>query len=116
MGLSQSLQSATGGHTDDLIRHTLALAKYPNVSVKLSSVANHSHEDYPYRDINVHIRRVFDVADAAAVRSNTIRGSIDVDYDRSTATRPPAVPDGRRPLVHDYFVRPAEKAAATRTP
>ena len=60
MGLSQSLQSATGGHTDDLIRHTLSLAKYPNVSVKLSSAANHSHEDYPYRDINVHIRRVFD--------------------------------------------------------
>ena len=60
MGLSQSLQSATGGHTDDLIRHTLSLAKYPNVSVKLSSVANHSHEDYPYRDINVHVRRVFD--------------------------------------------------------
>jgi predicted TIM-barrel fold metal-dependent hydrolase len=60
MGLSQSLQSTTGGHTDDLIKHTLSLAKYPNVSVKLSSVANHSHEDYPYRDINVHVRRVFD--------------------------------------------------------
>ena len=47
------------GHSA-LMKGTLALAKYPNVSVKLSSVANHSHEDYPYRDINVHVRRVFD--------------------------------------------------------
>ena len=60
MGLSQSLQSTKGGHTADLIAHTLSLAKYPNVSVKLSSAANHSVEDYPYRDINVQIRRVFD--------------------------------------------------------
>ncbi len=60
MGLSQSLQSVQGDHTAELIAHTLSLSKFPNVSVKCSSVANHSAEDYPYRDMAIHIRRIFD--------------------------------------------------------
>lgn len=42
------------------IDQAVALAKYPNVSVKLSSATHHSAEAYPYRDLNVPIRRLFD--------------------------------------------------------
>jgi len=38
-----------------------ALAKYPNVSVKLSSAPLMSSEPYPFRDMTPHIRRLFDV-------------------------------------------------------
>jgi predicted TIM-barrel fold metal-dependent hydrolase len=37
-----------------------ALAKYPNVSVKLSSAPLFSAEPYPFRDMTPHIRRLFD--------------------------------------------------------
>jgi predicted TIM-barrel fold metal-dependent hydrolase len=37
-----------------------ALAKYPNMSVKLSSAPLFSAEPYPFRDMTVHIRRLFD--------------------------------------------------------
>jgi predicted TIM-barrel fold metal-dependent hydrolase len=42
------------------IAEAAALAKYPNVSVKLSSVPLFSSEPYPFRDMTVHIRRLFD--------------------------------------------------------
>jgi predicted TIM-barrel fold metal-dependent hydrolase len=42
------------------IGETVALAKYPNVSVKLSASPGLSREPYPYRDVAVHIKRVFD--------------------------------------------------------
>jgi predicted TIM-barrel fold metal-dependent hydrolase len=58
MGLT--LLSVKAGRTANMIEHTLSLAKYPNVSVKVSSAPTYSFEPYPYRDINVHIRRVFD--------------------------------------------------------
>ena len=58
MGLSVATVKA--GRTASAIEHTLSLAKYPNVSVKLSSAPTYSSEDYPYRDMNVHIRRMFD--------------------------------------------------------
>jgi predicted TIM-barrel fold metal-dependent hydrolase len=38
----------------------VALAKYPNVSVKLSSAPTYSLEDYPWRDMNDAIKRCFD--------------------------------------------------------
>jgi L-fuconolactonase len=38
----------------------LALAKYPNVAVKVSSLPNFSSEPYPHRNIHQHIRRVYD--------------------------------------------------------
>ncbi len=38
----------------------MALARYPNVSVKVSNTAGLSREPYPWRDIAVHIKRVFD--------------------------------------------------------
>ncbi len=37
-----------------------ALAKYPNVSVKLSSIPLFSSQPYPFRDMTPHIRRLFD--------------------------------------------------------
>ena len=40
---------------------TAALARYPNVSVKLSSIPLFSKEDYPWRDVMPHVRRLFDV-------------------------------------------------------
>lgn len=42
------------------IAQSAALAKYPNVSVKLSSAPLFSAEPYPFRDVTPHIRRLFD--------------------------------------------------------
>jgi predicted TIM-barrel fold metal-dependent hydrolase len=44
----------------EAIAQSVALAKYPNVSVKLSSAAHFSSESYPYRDMTPYIRRLFD--------------------------------------------------------
>ena len=44
----------------EAIAQTAALAKYPNVSVKLSSVPLISTEPYPFRDAIPHIHRLFD--------------------------------------------------------
>ena len=38
----------------------LALAKYPNLAVKASSMPSYSVEDYPHRDLHEHLRRVVD--------------------------------------------------------
>lgn len=37
-----------------------ALAKYPNVSIKLSAAPAYSSEPYPFNDMNGHIKRLFD--------------------------------------------------------
>jgi predicted TIM-barrel fold metal-dependent hydrolase len=42
------------------IAESAALAKYPNVSVKLSSAPLMSSEPYPFRDVAPHIRLLFD--------------------------------------------------------
>lgn len=42
------------------IDQSLALAKYPNVSVKLSAAPLISSEPYPFRDVTLYIRRLFD--------------------------------------------------------
>jgi L-fuconolactonase len=44
----------------EAIAQSAALAKYPNVSVKLSSVPLISTESYPFRDVTPHIHRLFD--------------------------------------------------------
>jgi predicted TIM-barrel fold metal-dependent hydrolase len=44
----------------EAIGATAALARYPNVSVKVSASPGLSREPYPYRDVAVHIKRVFD--------------------------------------------------------
>jgi predicted TIM-barrel fold metal-dependent hydrolase len=42
------------------IDKSVALAKYPNVSVKLSAAPLFSSEPYPFRDVTPYIRRLFD--------------------------------------------------------
>jgi predicted TIM-barrel fold metal-dependent hydrolase len=48
------------GKLTEGVKETVALAKYPNVSVKLSTTPFYSSEAYPFRDMMVHIRRLFD--------------------------------------------------------
>jgi len=58
MGLSTA--AIREGRLADAIDQTASLAKYPNVSVKLSAAANYSSEAYPFRDFTPHIKRLFD--------------------------------------------------------
>src|SRR5215475_1098828 len=58
MGVASDVVQA--GRIANAIDHTASLAKYPNVSVKLSSAPLMSKEPYPYRDVNPHIRRLFE--------------------------------------------------------
>ena len=60
MGLSVSVQAVREGKFEGPISHTLALAKYPNVSVKLSSAPTYSLERYPFNDMKPHIKRLFE--------------------------------------------------------
>jgi len=48
------------GHLQEAIDQTVSLAKYPNVSVKLSGTPNYSLEPYPFKDFAPHIKRVFE--------------------------------------------------------
>ena len=48
------------GRLADAISQTASLAKYSNVSVKLSAAPNYSSEAYPFRDFTPHIKRLFD--------------------------------------------------------
>jgi predicted TIM-barrel fold metal-dependent hydrolase len=53
-----------GGVADDAafadLPEMLALAKHPNVAVKLSGAPSYSSESYPYRNIHKYIRQIFD--------------------------------------------------------
>jgi predicted TIM-barrel fold metal-dependent hydrolase len=48
------------GKLSEGVKETVTLAKYPNVSVKLSTTPFYSSESYPFRDMTQHIRRLFD--------------------------------------------------------
>jgi predicted TIM-barrel fold metal-dependent hydrolase len=58
MGVSS--EALKNGKMPENIAQSAALAKYPNVSVKLSASPLFSSEPYPYRDMTPHIRRLFD--------------------------------------------------------
>lgn len=58
MGVSAAI--AKDGKMAESIGQVVALAKYPNVSVKLSNLPNASLEPYPFKDLHDHIKRVFD--------------------------------------------------------
>jgi predicted TIM-barrel fold metal-dependent hydrolase len=58
MGVASAAIQAQG--LSNLIGQSAALAKYPNVSVKLSASPLFSSEPYPFRDMTPHIRRLFD--------------------------------------------------------
>jgi predicted TIM-barrel fold metal-dependent hydrolase len=53
-----------GAGTDDAafanLSEMLALAKYPNIAVKLSGAPSYSSQPYPYRNIHQYIRQIFD--------------------------------------------------------
>ena len=58
MGLSPEITKAKT--RDTAIAQAAALARYPNVSVKLSSAPLFSFDPYPYRDVAPMIERLFD--------------------------------------------------------
>jgi predicted TIM-barrel fold metal-dependent hydrolase len=61
MGLNSS--SRTNRITENIpaaIDQAIALAKYPNVSIKLSGALGNSLEPFPFRDMTVYLQRVFD--------------------------------------------------------
>jgi predicted TIM-barrel fold metal-dependent hydrolase len=58
LGVSNNM--AKEGKLAQGISDLVALAKYPNVSVKLSNLVNASLEPYPFRDLTDHLRRVVD--------------------------------------------------------
>src|SRR4051812_38061683 len=60
MGMSLSVEAVRAGNFQATIDDTLSLARYPNVSVKVSGAMNYSKEPYPHRDINPHIKRLFE--------------------------------------------------------
>jgi predicted TIM-barrel fold metal-dependent hydrolase len=58
MGLTQDI--AKERKIAAAIGDSVALARYPNVSVKLSSAPTYSFDPYPYRDMTESIKRLFD--------------------------------------------------------
>jgi len=58
MGISEDIAKA--GKLTSAVDQTVAFAKHPNVSVKLSSVPAKSAEAYPFRDMTVHLKRCYD--------------------------------------------------------
>jgi hypothetical protein len=54
------IEGAGGSLMRSRIAATVALAKYPNVSVKVSASPGLSRQPYPFRDVAEHIKRVFD--------------------------------------------------------
>ena len=58
MGVNTAI--AKDGKMAEKIGDAVALAKYPNVSIKMSNLVNASLEPYPFRDLNDHLKRVID--------------------------------------------------------
>jgi predicted TIM-barrel fold metal-dependent hydrolase len=58
MSLNQDI--AKEGKIKESIDAVVAMAKYPNVSVKISSAPTYSLESYPWRDMTEHLKRCFD--------------------------------------------------------
>jgi predicted TIM-barrel fold metal-dependent hydrolase len=58
--MSLTLEIAKERRIKPAIDEVVKLAKYPNVSVKVSATVNSSMESYPFRDMTDHIKRCFD--------------------------------------------------------
>ena len=58
MGVNTDI--AKEGRMTQHISDAVALAKYPNVSIKMSNLVNASLEPYPFRDLTPHLQRVFE--------------------------------------------------------
>jgi len=60
MGLNSSSRTARITAIPTAIDQAIALAKYPNVGIKLSGAPGNSLEPYPFRDMTVYLQRLFD--------------------------------------------------------
>ena len=60
MGLNSSSRTNMATDIPAAIQETVALARYSNVSVKLSGAVGNSLEAYPFRDMTSYLQRVFD--------------------------------------------------------
>jgi predicted TIM-barrel fold metal-dependent hydrolase len=58
MGLTAAMVKEN--KVEDAVQQCVALAKYPNVSVKVSASPGISREPYPFRDVAGYLKRVFD--------------------------------------------------------
>jgi predicted TIM-barrel fold metal-dependent hydrolase len=58
--MSLTAEIAKEGTIARALDDVIPLAKYPNVSVKVSSAPNFSKETYPFRDMTEHLKRCFD--------------------------------------------------------
>jgi len=58
--LGVTIEAVKDGVVAARVAETAALAKYPNVSVKLSSIPLYSAQKYPWRDWDQHIKRIYD--------------------------------------------------------
>jgi predicted TIM-barrel fold metal-dependent hydrolase len=58
MGLS--LAAVRAGRLQNALDHSASLARYPNVSMKLSAAPNYASQPYPFQDMTQHIRRMFE--------------------------------------------------------
>ena len=58
--MNLTLDIAKANKTAEAIEQTVALAKYPNVSCKMSAAPGASMEPYPFRDMAPHLKRVFE--------------------------------------------------------
>ncbi len=58
MALSKDI--AEEGKIGEAIDQVVALAKFPNVSCKVSSSPTYSHDNYPFADMKPHLKRVFE--------------------------------------------------------
>ena len=58
MGLTAAMLK--DNKVEEAVGQAVALAKYPNVSVKMSASPGISREPYPFRDVAGHLKRVFD--------------------------------------------------------
>jgi predicted TIM-barrel fold metal-dependent hydrolase len=69
------------GKLQEAIDQTHSLAKFPNVSVKLSAAPNNSTQPYPFKDFEPHIKRLFD---AYGPRRSYWGTDMTNGYDRAT--------------------------------
>jgi predicted TIM-barrel fold metal-dependent hydrolase len=60
MGLNSSSRTRRITAIPTAIDQAIALAKYSNVSIKLSGAPGNSLEPYPFRDMTVYLQRVFE--------------------------------------------------------
>jgi predicted TIM-barrel fold metal-dependent hydrolase len=79
MALSNDIVKS--GKLTQAVSDTIALAKYPNVSCKMSSAPTRSLEAYPFRDMAPHLKRVFEAFGPRRCYWGT---DITADYNKAT--------------------------------